>query len=52
MPFFIGDIVSIDFDSGIITNETANKTYQGQPFPEFMQKIIHAEGLINYINQK
>ena len=47
-----GDIVSIDFDSGIITNETANKTYQGQPFPEFMQKIIHAEGLINYINQK
>ena len=47
-----GDIVSIDFDSRSITNETANKTYQGQPFPEFMQKIIHAEGLINYINQK
>ena len=47
-----GDIVSIDFDSWIITNETANKTYQEQPFPEFMQKIIHAEGLINYINQK
>lgn len=45
------DIVSIDFDSGIITNETTNKTYKGQPFPEFMQEIINSEGLINYINK-
>lgn len=47
-----GDDVSIDFDSGIITNNTTGKTYKGQPFPEFMQKIIAAEGLVNYINQK
>ncbi len=45
-----GDSVSIDFDSGIITNETTGKTYKGQAFPEFMQKIIKSEGLVNYIN--
>ncbi len=47
-----GDKVEIDFDSGIITNKTKSTTFQGQPFPEFMQKIIKAEGLINYINNK
>ncbi|MDO4965477.1 MAG: 3-isopropylmalate dehydratase small subunit [Lachnospiraceae bacterium] len=46
-----GDEVSIDFDSGIITNNTTGKEYKGQPFPEFMQKIIEAEGLVNYINK-
>lgn len=47
-----GDDVEIDFDSGVITDKTTGKSYQGQPFPEFMQKIIKAEGLINYINEK
>jgi 3-isopropylmalate/(R)-2-methylmalate dehydratase small subunit len=47
-----GDEVEIDFDSGVITNKTKNETYQGQSFPEFMQKIIKAEGLMNYINTK
>ena len=45
-----GDEVEIDFDSGIITNLTKNEKYQGQAFPDFMQKIIKSEGLINYIN--
>ena len=47
-----GDEVEIDFDSGMITNNTKNETYQGQAFPEFMQRIIKAEGLMNYINSK
>lgn len=47
-----GDEVEVDFDSGVITDHTLNQTFQGQPFPEFMQKIIKAEGLVNYINQK
>ena len=47
-----GDQIEVDFDSGVITNQTKNETYQGQAFPEFMQNIIAAEGLINYINQK
>ena len=45
-----GNEIEVDFDTGIITNITKNKKYQGQPFPEFMQKIIEAEGLISYIN--
>lgn len=47
-----GDEIEVDFDSGIIHNKTKNENYQGQSFPEFMQKIITAEGLINYINTK
>lgn len=47
-----GDQVEIDFDSGVITNKTKGTTFQGQAFPEFMQKIIQSEGLINYINAK
>ncbi len=45
-----GDEVEIDFDSGMIVNKTKGQTYQGQAFPEFMQRIIQAEGLMNYIN--
>ena len=45
-----GDDVEIDFDSGMIHNITKNETYKGQAFPPFMQKIISAGGLINYIN--
>ncbi len=47
-----GDTVEVDFDSGVITDVTKNLTFQGQAFPEFMQKIIAAEGLVNYINQE
>ncbi|MBD5495997.1 MAG: 3-isopropylmalate dehydratase small subunit [Lachnospiraceae bacterium] len=47
-----GDCVEVNFDTGIITDVTKNTTYKGQAFPEFMQKIIAAEGLVNYINQK
>ncbi len=47
-----GDEVEIDFDSGKIYNRTKGTEFQGQAFPEFMQKIIKAEGLINYINNK
>ena len=45
------DEVEINFDTGVIHNITTGKEYKGQPFPEFMQKIIKAEGLINYINK-
>lgn len=47
-----GDEVEVDFDSGIITDVTTGKTFQGQAFPEFMQKIIDLGGLVNYINEK
>ena len=47
-----GAEVEVDFDSGVITNVTKGTSFKGQAFPEFMQKIIAAEGLINYINAK
>ena len=47
-----GDQVEVDFDSGMIYNRTKGTQFKGQAFPEFMQKIIAAEGLINYINNK
>ena len=47
-----GDEVEVDFDSGMIYNRTKGTEFKGQAFPEFMQRIIKAEGLINYINSK
>lgn len=47
-----GDEVEVDFDNGMIYDITKGTQYKGQAFPEFMQKIIKAEGLINYINEK
>lgn len=44
-----GDTVSVDFNTGIITDETTGKTYQAEPFPEFIQNIIAKGGLINSI---
>lgn len=47
-----GDEVEVNFDTGVITNVTRGTTFKGQAFPEFMQKIIASEGLVNYINSK
>lgn len=44
-----GDEVSVDVDTGVITNITKNTTYQAQPFPKFIQNIIECGGLINAI---
>ena len=43
------DEVEVDFDSGVITNITTGKTYQAQPFPQFIQNIIKNGGLMNSI---
>ena len=47
-----GDEVSVDFDSGVITNITKGETYKAQPFPEFIQNIIRSGGLMNSIKEK
>ena len=47
-----GDDVEVNFDTGIILDKTTGKSYEGQAFPEFMQNLIHAGGLVNYINNK
>ena len=47
-----GDEVEVDFDSGKIYNRTKGTEFQGQAFPEFMQKLIAAGGLVNYTNSR
>ena len=47
-----GDEVSIDFDSGVITNETKGETYQALPFPDFIKDIMAKGGLIAQISGK
>ncbi len=44
-----GDEVEVDFDTGVISNKTTGKTYQGNPFPEFIKNIINKNGLLNSI---
>jgi 3-isopropylmalate/(R)-2-methylmalate dehydratase small subunit len=46
-----GDIIEINLTQGIIKNITKKEIYQSQPFPEFMQKIIKAGGLLSYIKK-
>ncbi len=47
-----GDEVEVDFDSGIIRNLTKGEEYQAHPFPESIQKIIKAGGLLNSIAEE
>ncbi len=47
-----GNEVSVDFNTGIITNITKGKTYTAQPFPEFIQKIMSQDGLVSYTHKK
>lgn len=46
-----GDIVEIDFDKGLITNTSTGESFKAGAFPEFMQELIAAGGLVNYINK-
>lgn len=47
-----GDELEVDFSTGLIKNLTKDQEYQGEAFPEFMQKIIDNDGLIGYIRNK
>ena len=46
-----GDEVSVDFDTGIITNVTKNETYQAEPFPAFIKDMISKGGLMASIKK-
>lgn len=46
-----GDEVEVNFDTGVITDITTGKTYQAQPFPEFIQNIISAGGLLKSLKK-
>lgn len=46
-----GDEVTVDFTSGLISNVTKGETYQAEPFPPFIQKIIETGGLVEYVKE-
>ena len=46
------DVVSVDFASGIITDETTGKTYQSAPFPDFVENIIASGGLLKSLKAR
>lgn len=47
-----GDMVKVNFSTGVITNISKNEKYQGEPFPAFMQNIINNGGLIEKIKKE
>ena len=47
-----GDTVSVNFDTGVITDETTGETFQAEPFPPFIQKIIRSGGLMASLRQQ
>ena len=47
-----GDQVSVDFDTGVITDETTGKTYQAEPFPPFIKDMIARGGLMASLKAK
>jgi 3-isopropylmalate/(R)-2-methylmalate dehydratase small subunit len=45
------DVLEINLKDGIIKNLSQKKVYQTAPFPEFLQNIIKAGGLIEWIKR-
>lgn len=47
-----GDELDLDLENGVITNLTKNETYHFEKFPEFIQHIVEAGNLLNYVKAK
>ncbi len=47
-----GDEIEINFEAGMIRNNTKKEEYRFKPLPEFMQKLLDSGGLINYIKKQ
>ncbi|MBQ7456750.1 MAG: 3-isopropylmalate dehydratase small subunit [Desulfovibrio sp.] len=50
--FHEGDVISVDTDTGIITNQTRSATIQCPPIPASMAKILAAQGLVGYVKKR
>ena len=47
-----GDKVTVDFQTGVITDETQGKTFQAAPFPPFINGIIESGGLLKSLKAR
>lgn len=48
----IGDAIEVDAAKGEIKNLTKGEVYNAKPMPEFMQELIKAGGLVNWVSSK
>jgi 3-isopropylmalate dehydrogenase/3-isopropylmalate/(R)-2-methylmalate dehydratase small subunit len=44
-----GDLLVVDMESGTLRNETKNREYRIAPVPPFMQELVNAGGLLNFM---
>jgi len=47
-----GDLLSVDMERGTLRNETNGKEYRIAPVPPFMQELVAAGGLLNYVSAR
>ena len=47
-----GDTVTVDYDTGVITDETTGRRFQAAAFPPFINNIIQEGGLLPYLKKK
>ncbi|MFA7117371.1 MAG: 3-isopropylmalate dehydratase small subunit [Sphaerochaetaceae bacterium] len=47
-----GDIVSVDFSTGLILDVSTGRTFHSEPFPPFMQELIACGGLAGYMKKE
>ena len=47
-----GDVVSVDFSTGEIADETTGARFQATAFPEFITRIIEKGGLLPYLKAR
>ena len=47
-----GDEIAVDLAAGRIANVTRGKSYQAEPFPEFLREIIAAGGLVPFTRRR
>ena len=47
-----GDEVTVDFDTGVITDLTTGETFEATAFPAFINGIIENGGLLPYLKAK
>lgn len=47
-----GDTLRVDLEKGEVTDLTNGKSFQAERFPEFMQEIVAAGGLMNHVKRR
>ena len=50
--FSEADRITVDISTGAIKGLESGQQFSAKPIPPFMQEIIHAGGLVNYIKNK